>query len=120
MEWAVRLLFKLVLLVVAVAIVFSFVRQLFSPVERPVVLAGPGGGRLPAPLPRRQSSPPHLAWPQQTRHPRRHLSVIPTTDRRSILPQPPYHPSILASRSWKRYMIRSCIVSWKQRPREIA
>jgi hypothetical protein len=52
MEWAVRLFFKLVLLVVAVAIVFSFVRQLFSPVERPVVLAGPGGGRLPVPLPR--------------------------------------------------------------------
>jgi hypothetical protein len=28
---------------------FSFVRQLFSPVERPTVMAGPGG-RLPAPL----------------------------------------------------------------------
>ena len=52
MEWVVRLLFKLTLLVVAVWIGFSFVRQIFSPVERPVVLAGPGGGRLPEPLPK--------------------------------------------------------------------
>ena len=59
MEWAVRLLFKLVLLVVAVAVVFSFVRQLFSPVERPVVLAGPGGGRLPAPFPRANLAAAH-------------------------------------------------------------
>jgi len=61
MEWAVRLLFKLILLVVAVGMVFSFVRQLFSPVEKPVVLAGPTGGRLPVPLPKggipRASSP---------------------------------------------------------------
>jgi len=52
MEWAVRLLFKLILLVVAVGAVFSFVHQLFSPVEKPVVMAGPGGGRLPVPLPK--------------------------------------------------------------------
>lgn len=54
MEWAVRFLFKLTLLVVVVGIGFSFIRQLFSPVERPVVLAGPGSdGRLPEPLPKR-------------------------------------------------------------------
>jgi len=52
MEWAVRLLFKLILLVVAVGAVFSFVHQLFSPVEKPAVMAGPGGGRLPVPLPK--------------------------------------------------------------------
>ena len=53
MEWVVRFLFKLTLVVVAVWIGFSFVRQLFVPVERPVVMAGPGGGgRLPEPLPR--------------------------------------------------------------------
>lgn len=53
MEWAVKFLFKLTLLVIAVWIGFSFVRQLFSPIERPVVLAGPGGGgRLPEPLPK--------------------------------------------------------------------
>jgi hypothetical protein len=53
MEWAVKFLFKLTLLVIAVWIGFSFVRQLFSPVERPVVLAGPGGGgQLPEPLPK--------------------------------------------------------------------
>jgi hypothetical protein len=57
MEWAVRLLFKLILLVVAVAMVFSFVRQLISPVRQPVVMAGPGTGRLPAPMPKGGISP---------------------------------------------------------------
>jgi hypothetical protein len=53
MEWAVKFFFKVAILVVAVWIGFSFVRQLFAPVERPVVLAGPsGGGRLPEPLPK--------------------------------------------------------------------
>jgi hypothetical protein len=52
-EWLVKFFFKVTLLVIAVWIGFSFVRQLFSPVERPVVLAGPGGGgRLPDPLPK--------------------------------------------------------------------
>jgi hypothetical protein len=52
MEWIVKFVFKLMLLAVAVLIAFSFVRQLFSPFEKPVVMAGPGGGRLPGPLPR--------------------------------------------------------------------
>ena len=52
MEWIMRFVFKLMLLALAVLIGFSFVRQLFSPVERPTVMAGPGGGRLPGPLPR--------------------------------------------------------------------
>jgi hypothetical protein len=52
-EWLVRFFFKVTLLVIAVWIGFSFVRQLLSPVERPVVMAGPGGGgRLPDPLPK--------------------------------------------------------------------
>jgi hypothetical protein len=52
-EWPVKFFFKVTLLVIAVWIGFSFVRQLFSPVEKPVVLAGPGGGgRLPDPLPK--------------------------------------------------------------------
>lgn len=52
MEWVMRFVLKVILLAVAVLIGFSFVRQLFSPVERPTVMAGPGGGRLPGPLPR--------------------------------------------------------------------
>ena len=73
MEWAVRLLFKLILLVVAVAIVFSFVRQLISPVRRPVVMAGPGGaGRLPAPMPKGGISPAtHLSNAKPTPPPAR-------------------------------------------------
>jgi hypothetical protein len=51
MEWLVKFFFKVALLVIAVWIGFSFVRQLFSPVEKPVVLAGPGG-RLPDPIPK--------------------------------------------------------------------
>jgi hypothetical protein len=51
-EWLVRFFFKVTLLVIVLWIGFSFVRQLFSPVEKPVVLADPGGGgRLPDPLP---------------------------------------------------------------------
>ena len=57
MEWIVKFVFKLMLLAVAVLIAFSFVRQLFSPVERPTVMAGPGG-RLPGPLPRAGVAPP--------------------------------------------------------------
>ena len=45
-----RFVFKLMLFALVVFIGFSFVRQLFSPVERPTVMAGPGS-RIPAPLP---------------------------------------------------------------------
>lgn len=58
MEWVMKLVFKLTLLAVAVLIGFSFVRQLLSPVERPTVMAGPGGSRLPGPLPRAGVPPP--------------------------------------------------------------
>ena len=58
MEWVMKLFFKLTLLAVAVLIGFSFVRQLLSPVERPTVMAGPGGSRLPGPLPRAGVPPP--------------------------------------------------------------
>jgi hypothetical protein len=50
MEWLMRFVFKLMLFGLLVFVGFSIVRQLFSPVERPTVMAGPGG-RLPAPLP---------------------------------------------------------------------
>lgn len=50
MEWLMRFVFKLMLFALFVFIGFSFIRQLFSPVERPTVMAGPGG-RLPALLP---------------------------------------------------------------------
>src|SRR5579863_9780512 len=52
MEWPFKFLMKLMLLAVGVLAVFSFVRQIFSPIEKPVVVAGPGGGRLPEPLPK--------------------------------------------------------------------
>ena len=52
MEWPFKFLMKLMLVAVGVLAVFSFVRQIFSPIEKPVVVAGPGGGRLPEPLPK--------------------------------------------------------------------
>jgi hypothetical protein len=52
MEWPFKFLLKLTLLAVGILAVFSFVRQLFSPIEKPVAVAGPGGSRLPGPLPK--------------------------------------------------------------------
>jgi hypothetical protein len=52
MEWPFKFLMKLMLLAVGVLAVFSVVRQIFSPIEKPVVVAGLGGGRLPEPLPK--------------------------------------------------------------------
>lgn len=52
MEWIVKFFFKVFLLVLVVYLAFGFVRQLFNPIERPVVMAGPGGP-LPEVLPRK-------------------------------------------------------------------
>lgn len=57
MEWIVKLFFKVFLLVLVVYLAFGFVRQLFTPIERPVVMAGPGGP-LPDVLPRKGVSAP--------------------------------------------------------------
>ena len=49
MEWMTKFVFKLILLVVVVLIVLSFVRQVFSPVDKTYVMAGKG--QLPEPMP---------------------------------------------------------------------
>jgi hypothetical protein len=49
MEWMTKFVFKLILFVVVVLIVLSFVRQVFSPVDKTYVMAGKG--QLPEPMP---------------------------------------------------------------------
>ena len=92
MEWVVRFLFKLTLVVVAVWIGFSFVRQLFVPVERPVVMAGPGGGGpLPEPLPRGGVPTPQDRRPGPA--PPASSGTAPSPAREMPSPQPPIDTS---------------------------